>query len=486
MRKISISLLATLSALLLGCETNNYQTTVEAPPATASSDAGCGSATVATPDSGSASAQDTGSTTADSMPTVSTVTADAMPVTDTGSTVLVSEAGTLSAETGTDTQSLPTFNPADPARQDAVALCESPFPTEAGLGMSGSNPYVKMFWGTLCQTDPLRQPWNDLGYPFFLEVGRITGNVTSVVIKPQLRVGEPSDTFTVRAPNTPAITKTARGIEDGITINLSADAIIKGSDILIVYLEPTGSFESRAIQWALPPASVTDALGKTAIDTGTGVGELMLVPKHGILHIGENANGKPACNGTPTKVDFSNVTKDGLLGLGGYVRELSDPTIYYLTNGQIDQDQRIFTFQGLAGMADYLDPRTACALLLVVSDGAVTASSVKPTLVGIRPGTGVAWVDPMTQKTKNGIADKNFVIRDMGFDVSNSFSALPSGTTLSAYCTWMTITGNTGNCADRFSFIPSTYSIVGSNVSIADIQRLKDNSFIDRYFDPIP
>jgi hypothetical protein len=472
-KKISVSLLATLSALLLGCETNNYyQTTVETPPAT-----------VATPDSGTASTADTGSATADSMPVVSTVRADAMPVTDTGSTVQASEAGTLSAETGIDTQSLPTFNPADPARQDAVALCESPFPTEAGLGMSGINPYVKMFWGTLCQTDPLRQPWNDLGYPFFLEVGRITGNVTSVVIKPQLRVGESSDTFTVHAPNTPAITKTAQGIEDGITINLSADAITKGSDILMVFLEPTGSFESRAIQWALPPASVTDALGKTAIDTGTGVGELMLVPKHGILHIGENTNGKPVCNGTPTKADIAVMPVDGLLGLGGFVREFTDPTIYYLTNYD---NPRIFTFQGLAGMADYFDPRTACALLQVVPDGAVSASSVKPILVGIRPGTGVAWVDPMTQKTKNGIADKNFVIRDMGFDVSNSFSALPSGTTLSAYCTWMTITGNTGNCADRFSFIPLTYSIVGSNVSIADIQRLKDNSFIDRYFDPIP
>jgi len=80
-KKISVSLLATLSALLLGCETsttNNYysQTTVEPPPASVSADAGGEPATAATTDSGTASAADTGSVVAiDTQPQVTTVTA---------------------------------------------------------------------------------------------------------------------------------------------------------------------------------------------------------------------------------------------------------------------------------------------------------------------------------------------------------------------------------------------------------------------------
>ena len=81
MKKISISLLATLSALLLGCETsttNNYysQTTVEPPPASVLADAGSEPTTAATPDSGTASAADTGSVVViDTQPQVTTVTA---------------------------------------------------------------------------------------------------------------------------------------------------------------------------------------------------------------------------------------------------------------------------------------------------------------------------------------------------------------------------------------------------------------------------
>jgi len=74
-------------------------------------------------------------------------------------------------------------------------------------------------------------------------------------------------------------------------------------------------------------------------------------------------------------------------------------------------------------------------------------------------------------KDENGIADKNFVIAIWDSMFRIRFGAA-SGTTSSAYCAWMTITGipETARSVLVHSF---TYSIVGSNVSIADIQRLK-------------
>jgi len=93
MKKISISLLVTLSALLLGCETsttNNYysQTTVEPLPASVSADAGSEPAVAATPDSGTVSAADTGSVVAiDTQSQVATVTATSTATQTTTATV---------------------------------------------------------------------------------------------------------------------------------------------------------------------------------------------------------------------------------------------------------------------------------------------------------------------------------------------------------------------------------------------------------------
>jgi len=77
MKKISISLLGTLSALLLGCETKNYfdLQAPQVPTVSVSADAGCGSATAIVPDSG---------VVADTMPAVAPDTAPAF-IADAGS-----------------------------------------------------------------------------------------------------------------------------------------------------------------------------------------------------------------------------------------------------------------------------------------------------------------------------------------------------------------------------------------------------------------
>jgi len=155
-----------------------------------------------------------------------------------------------------------------------------------GFGHVREQSVCELFWERFADRSATSAV-DDLVIRFFWKSGRITGNVTSVVIKPQLRVGEPSDTFTVRAPNTRD--HQDRAGDRGMVLRSTCRRCRhQGSDSSWSTLSPPVR-SSPAIQWRFRPRAL-QTLGKTAIDTGTGVGELMLVPKHGILHIGENAS----------------------------------------------------------------------------------------------------------------------------------------------------------------------------------------------------
>lgn len=312
--------------------------------------------------------------------------------------------------------------------QDHVAYCETPVPYCSPF--AGTGPVVDFPYGG-CGGE--RNPWNELGYRMTARVGPIVGDGMRITIRPSLRAGDPDDLFRVTVEaNTrgdewpepePVLVQDMTAAElaaDGLTVTLTRPADSMGAMFFITFdfAEPE-SYVSRALQWALLPGGVVDAESGADLVPCPLVGAYVDVPAHGLLRLTEDfGGGTPRCEGVVRGPDEW-YTMPGARP-SSLFRTVSDSTLRYATDFEVPQ--RIIEFRSMREFIDWFrdpgvwHPFTDCAVADVVPDAVYETARAAAVIeqVGVRPGTYVSWIDPTTLVRHYGIADKRWMLRDVG------------------------------------------------------------------------
>ncbi len=350
------------------------------------------------------------------------------------------------------------FDPASPERQDVQALCEQPVSCDLGTG-----PSVSMSFTTCRGT---RDAWSQRGYSLWLQLSQPPDGLSRLHILPQLRAGNPDDLFRVSVyvediREAPVFVRDMTGHEieaEGVTINVAppAEGEWYAVNVLIYFdfAEPE-AYRSRALQWALPIGSVTNADSGANYTPCMQVGRYTAVPQHGLLHLTENVLTREAlCTGTVRGPDAWTA---GAVYPQGLFRTVSDSRLSYIV--PFSSTNRLIQFSSLREFTDWFDsngdptaaptwhPATVCAMAGVYEDAALARAlaDYEIELVGTRPGTPVMWNDPSTG-THYGFADRQWVIRDigpaMGYPMSGLSCTNYESHDLGSGC-WLDLTGFT-------------------------------------------
>lgn len=363
------------------------------------------------------------------------------------------------------------YDPASPDRQDARSLCEMPVSCDNGTGPSVSLPFS--------QCTAQRAAWNEHGYSLWIILNRPPAGLTRLHIAPQLRAGEPTDRFrvTIRrlfqddGPPLLVLEGSGDALElNGFTINVAPPTTgaweAEHVRVSIDFVDPVG-FRSRALQWALPPGSVTNADTHENLIPCLQVGQYMDTPDHGILHLTEDGTtGEPQCSGTVRRLDsIPTPYPEGL------IRSETRPRLYYASSRSAPQ-LLIIRFETLREFSSWIKtpdhPSTICANVLVLPDAMLLQLLTTWTneAVGSRPGSPVSWLDGTSLRTHFGIADRRWTIRDIGTDSDAILSNFECGP-------YNTYTGRTdSDCWVDLQNRITSYTIVPANPAAIDPQAI--------------
>lgn len=274
-------------------------------------------------------------------------------------------------------------------RQNARFICED----DVSCRPSSTGPILTLDPSTACATRTTRDPWREDGYPLILHLDNAS-ELSRISLRLRLRVGDPRDLFRMNVwMNTPAPrapdfvhTMSAPEIESGIVLAVPSGRVAGSADrvTLFILLTVIGAPNARTIQWGLAVDALHDETNRIPTPTCAASGLFMETPRHGILRLVNGANGEPQCAGAPTTFDWETIPPIGV----GLARERNDPTLFYVSDSST---RRIIRFPGVAGLADWFLPSTACAVAKVMPDGALSTLHWPEYTTGIRPGVAVAW-----------------------------------------------------------------------------------------------
>lgn len=304
------------------------------------------------------------------------------------------------------------FDPASPDRQNATTLCES----DVTCREPEDTPHASIYWLDRCEWNPTDDRiWNEDGYRLGINLMRRRG-IRRLNVRLQMRVGDPNvrqhlKVYSQQRYFHPPIFErevSVREIEQGFDFDINEGSGQEDAAGALLYLQilPLSQGSLRAYQWALPVDGVRDADTGQSLNRCLHVGRFMRVPQHGQLRLTVNEAQAAQCEGTPLALDEPNYP---LTSFNGFVRSQTNAEVVYL----VGLRQEIDTFQGLRGLADWLNPYSACSQVYILSDA--TFAELRRTWttrqIGIRPGMMVSWTDAQGT-VHRGITDRNFVIHD--------------------------------------------------------------------------
>lgn len=312
------------------------------------------------------------------------------------------------------TLTTPVPDPASPERQNARLLCE----TDQSCVRPASGPFAELYWIAQCDWFGFNNlSWDEQGYPFFVAIHRV-GTVRRVHVRPQLRVGDRMSRYRVTLQRNDTFASTpflidrelsVAEIEAGFEIELGSARLVGWEDVinLSFLLRPIGEPSARTLQWALPPDGVVDLDRRVPLNRCLAVGRFQRLPENGLLRIGTSTDGRPACQGTPRRIELGDFSREN--PYGGLVREAGSPELSYVDVA----GRRILRFRGLLEFADWYRPSQACAQVHTIPDGSLALlSDWERREVGIRPGIMVTWLAADGTR-RRGMADRGFVIYDL-------------------------------------------------------------------------
>ncbi|OGL74466.1 hypothetical protein A3D73_01875 [Candidatus Uhrbacteria bacterium RIFCSPHIGHO2_02_FULL_60_44] len=271
-------------------------------------------------------------------------------------------------------------SPESPDRQDAVFLCE-----DRGRTVCQKWPAVELETFT-CENQlevGAGTAWAEGGYPISLFAWRSKMPANRVRVLFTLRVGVYADRWIVQdlAKNAEVATLSAEELDaDALELEMESGTDATRLDFMLV---PDGNPTARAVQFSVEgledvETGIRYTTGCDGASRGT-YGIFVRIPAHGILLIGEDADGHGTCAGEPRATDATEPHSNE------FVRTVSDDRLYFISPE--DGSKRPVPF-GPDELRSWLygagyDPATFCAAdLRILPDGALDVLVTGPPIAG--------------------------------------------------------------------------------------------------------
>lgn len=333
----------------------------------------------------------------------------------------------------------PPFDPV--ARQTLTSLCEQPVSCASGN---------EVRFGPQCDSSYATSTWDERGYPLYLYFDAVPASRV-IHVTPRLWVGDPRDSFRVQTGMNYATSTVIDRVMTVAEIERGLDFAVTMPGSIFLTLQPSSfSLYSTALQWALPPGSVTDGMGR-ALSTCLQVGRFTPIPQHGFMQLQTGTDGRLECAGRVLRTD----PVSGIMV--GWAREESSSTLYYIHFPPAPA-RYVYSFATAREAIDWLSPQsrqTLCAVAMVFPDGTFSrlmgSSRVE---VGVRPGVYVDWRDEMGNPHQ-GIAGYDFTIHETRWPTDTAYGC-------SSYSQFTPMRDPDHLCAIDVTPIVSRYTIVSA------------------------